>query len=112
LKKVGVNGSIEKNVVALARLAKNAGLDGVVSSPREIAPLRKALGGDFLIVTPGVRPTWATSHDQKRTATPAEAVAQGANYIVVGRPVTGVENPAVAFERIVAEMREAKDHDA
>jgi orotidine-5'-phosphate decarboxylase len=111
LKKVGMDGTIEKNVLRLARLAKASGLDGVVSSPHEIERIREELGEDFLIVTPGVRPSWAKSNDQKRIATPTEAILRGADYIVVGRPITGVENPAVACERIVEEMRGAKDHD-
>jgi len=107
LKKVGLRDSIDKNVLSLARLAKRSGADGVVSSPRELKMLRGQMGEDFLIVTPGVRPAWAESHDQKRTLTPGEAVARGADYLVVGRPITGVENPAVACGRIIDEMAAA-----
>lgn len=107
LKKMGVRDSIEKNVLSLARLAKGCGVDGVVSSPRELQMLRKHMGEDFIIITPGIRPAWAESHDQKRTLTPGEAVARGADYLVVGRPITGVENPAVACDRILDEMAAA-----
>lgn len=109
LKKVGIGGSIEKNVLSLARLARKCGLDGVVSSPNEIELIRKNTGEDFLIVTPGVRPDWAVANDQKRTATPRQAIERGSDYIVVGRPITGVENPAVACERIIDEIKEIKD---
>jgi len=108
LKKVGLGGSIEKNVLSLARLAKKCGLDGVVSSPNEIKSIRQNTGEDFLIVTPGVRPGWAVANDQKRTATPREAIERGADYIVVGRPITAVENPVVACERVLEELKEIK----
>ncbi len=107
LKKIGVDVNIQAHVLALSHLAARAGLDGVVSSPMEIGPVRKKLGGGFLIVTPGVRPEWAASNDQKRFATPAEAVRKGATYVVVGRPITGVENPPVACQRIIEEIKGA-----
>jgi orotidine-5'-phosphate decarboxylase len=112
LKKIGINGSIEKTVVSLARLAARCGMDGVVSSPEEIIPIREALGEDFLIVTPGVRPAWAASHDQKRTSTPEAAIERGASYVVVGRPITAVENPVVACERILEVVKNAKTRDS
>lgn len=108
LKKIGVNVNIQTHVLSLARLAAKCGLDGVVSSPMEIEAIRKRLGEEFLIVTPGVRPEWAASGDQKRFATPAEAVKKGANLVVVGRPITGVENPRVACERILEELKDAE----
>jgi orotidine-5'-phosphate decarboxylase len=104
LKKVGINDNMETQVLKLARLAKEAALDGVVASPSEIRPIRESLGKDFLIVTPGVRPSWAAAHDQKRIATPAEAVAAGADYIVVGRPVTEADDPLMAARRIAEEI--------
>ena len=110
LKKLGFDDNITTIVARLARLAKKSGLDGVVSSPDEIAVVRKSAGEDFLIVTPGVRPLWATAHDQKRIATPGEALLRGADYIVVGRPVTGAGNPEVACERIMKEMKEGENH--
>lgn len=104
LKKIGVDVSIEKEVLALAALAKDAGLDGVVASPKEAGLIRKNLGKDFLIVTPGVRPAWAASNDQKRIMTPAEAVKTGSDFIVVGRPVTEARDPARAAKDILKEI--------
>lgn len=105
LKKIGVNGNIQTHVLSLARLAAKAGLDGVVSSPMEIEAIRQDLGEEFLIVTPGVRPEWAPSNDQKRFTTPAEAVKKGTSYMVIGRPITGAGNPRIACERILDEIR-------
>ena len=94
-------------VVYLAQLAQEAGLDGVVASPLEIESVRKACGDNFLIVTPGIRPEWAESGDQRRITTPAEAIRRGADYIVVGRPIIEAEDPLEAAEMILDEMREA-----
>ena len=99
-----ISGTVETNVVHLARLAQRAELDGVVCSPQEIAAVRAACGDGFLIVTPGVRPAWAAKGDQRRVLTPAEAVAAGADYIVVGRPITHASNPAEAAERVLSEF--------
>ena len=88
----------------LAVLAQEAGLDGVVCSPQEIAAIRAACGRDVLLVVPGVRPAGAASGDQKRVATPAEAVRAGADLLVVGRPITGAPDPAAAARAIVAEI--------
>lgn len=100
---------LKKQVVRLALLAKNAGLDGVVASPQEIKDIRAACGKDFLIVTPGVRPTWAAKGDQKRVTTPREAIENGADYLVIGRPITNppkeVGSPADAVERILGELK-------
>ena len=90
-----------------AVLTQKAGLDGVVCSPWEISPIRKACGKDFLIVTPGVRPTWAATNDQERIMTPKEAMERGASYLVVGRPITTHPNPKEAARMVVAEMAEA-----
>lgn len=90
--------------VRLARLAQAAGCDGVVASPREAAAVRAACGPAFIIVCPGVRPAGSDTADQRRTATPAEAVAAGADYIVVGRPVTRAPDPAAAARAIIEEM--------
>ncbi|MGI6065358.1 MAG: orotidine-5'-phosphate decarboxylase [Bacillota bacterium] len=106
-REVGIARPIEEQVTAWAKLAQKAGLDGVVASPREILPLRKACGPDFLIVTPGVRPLWAATNDQKRVMTPKEAVQQGADYLVVGRPITAHKNPREAAAKIIEEMEEA-----
>lgn len=97
-----------EHVLHLARLAQDCGLDGVVASPHEAAAIRAACGPDLLIVTPGVRPAWAADGDQRRTLGPHEALAAGADYLVIGRPITAppaaVGMPAAAAARIVAEI--------
>jgi orotidine-5'-phosphate decarboxylase len=107
LAQVGVARGAGPQAVRLARLAKRAGLDGVVASPREIRTIRRACGPDFLIVTPGVRPAGADAHDQKRVLTPGEAIAAGADYLVVSRPVLAAQDPVTATEDIVADMGRA-----
>jgi orotidine-5'-phosphate decarboxylase len=104
LAEVGLQGSPEEVVVRLARLVQKAGLDGVVASPREIAAIREACGPHFLIVTPGIRPATASSDDQTRIATPESAIRAGADYLVIGRPITGAPDPAAAADAIAAEM--------
>jgi len=104
LKKIGIDDTMEKQVTKLAKLAKDAGLDGVVASPFEVRLIRKELGEEFIIVTPGVRPEWAAANDQKRVATPKEAVLNGADYIVVGRPVIEASDPAEAARKILKEI--------
>ncbi len=99
--------TLSEQVVYLAQLAQEAGLDGVVASPLEIETIRKACGDNFLIVTPGIRPEWAESGDQRRITTPAEAIRRGTDYIVVGRPIIEAEDPLEATEMILDEMREA-----
>lgn len=106
-REVGCARTVEEQVLHLARLASAAGLDGVVASPKEIASIRRILGTDFLIVTPGIRPDWAAKGDQKRVMTPAEAIRAGADYIVIGRPITASPNPRDAFERIIAEISQS-----
>ena len=103
LGEIGVNGSMADSVRRLAQLAKEAGTDGVVASPHEVALVREACGTDFLIVTPGIRPAGAAQGDQARAATPAAALAAGADYIVVGRPITEAADPAAAADAIVRE---------
>lgn len=88
----------------MALLAQESGLPGAVCSPQEASQLRQTCGDDFLLVCPGVRPTWAESGDQQRITTPNQAIAAGANYLVIGRPITQAENPAIAFERICEEL--------
>ena len=107
LGEVGFQGSPEEVVVRLARLAQAAGVDGVVASPREIAVIRQACGANFLIVTPGIRPAAGAVNDQARTATPASAIRAGADYLVIGRPITGASDPAAAADAIAAEMASA-----
>ena len=104
LGEIGVNGSMADSVRRLAQLAKEAGTDGVVASPHEVALVREACGTDFLIVTPGIRPAGAATGDQARAATPAAAIAAGADYVVVGRPITEAGDPAAAADAIVREM--------
>jgi orotidine-5'-phosphate decarboxylase len=95
-------------VLHLALLAQDSGLAGVVCSPQEVRQLRQTCGDEFLLVCPGVRPTWFESGDQRRTLTPAAAIQAGANYLVIGRPITASENPAEAFERICSEIEDAQ----
>jgi len=104
LKKVGIDAMIADEVSALARLAKEAGVDGVVASPQEARGIRADLGKDFIIVTPGVRPGNTASDDQKRVATPREAIEYGASYLVIGRPVTAAADPAAAARAIRTEI--------
>lgn len=95
-------GSVADQVVHYARLAQEAGLDGVVSSPHEIELIRAACGPDFLVVTPGVRPAGADIGDQKRVMTPSEAVNKGADYLVIGRPIIKADDPKAAAQAIAA----------
>lgn len=104
LEEAGIAGPVEKRVLALATLAKEAGLDGVVASAKEAKLIKKELGKQFIVVTPGVRPSWADEGDQKRVLTPKEALAEGADYIVVGRPIIEAEDPLLAAKRIIEEM--------
>ncbi|MBW4493245.1 MAG: orotidine-5'-phosphate decarboxylase [Oscillatoria princeps RMCB-10] len=90
----------------MAILAQEAGLAGAVCSPQEVSQLRRVCGDDFLLVCPGVRPVWAAAGDQRRTMTPADALKAGADYLVIGRPITAAPNPAAAFERICQEIAE------
>jgi orotidine-5'-phosphate decarboxylase len=104
LKRVGVVSGIENQVVRLARLAKEAGMDGAVASPQEIAPIRKECGRGFLIVTPGVRLRGKSWEDQKRVTTPEAAIRAGADYLVVGQPIREAADPVAAAREIVAAM--------
>ena len=107
LQAVGVPASPDDQVLRLADLARSVGLDGVVASPRETAAIRQACGPDFLIVTPGIRGGGAKAapDDQQRTLSPAEAVAAGSSYLVVGRPITAAADPRAAAELIKSEVR-------
>lgn len=98
---IGQNGPVAGQVSRLAGLAKAAGVDGAVCSPREIATLKASLGADFRLAVPGVRPAGSDSDDQKRTMTPADAVAMGADYLVIGRPITRAPDPIAAARAIV-----------
>ena len=103
---LGLPGEISQRVVAWAKLARECGLDGVVASPREVVAIRAACGEDFVIITPGVRPAGSGLQDQKRTMTPADAVAAGATYLVVGRPITGAGDRVAASIQVVKEMEQ------
>lgn len=113
LRQVGISGTPGARVVSLARLAKRAGLDGVVASPQEVRQIRRACGREFLIVVPGIRPaateekTSKPRDDQARVATPGEAIRAGADYLVVGRPITAAADPRAAAQAIVEEISEA-----
>ncbi len=104
IKACGVDDGLETQVLRLARLAKDCGLDGVVCSPLEAALLRRTLGGDFKLLTPGVRPRWAARDDQKRTLSPAAAIRAGADWLVIGRPISDADDPAASAEKIIAEI--------
>jgi len=113
LAEIGFSSGASESVIRLARLAQSAGADGVVASPREIAAIREVCGPEFVIVTPGIRPagealsSGALADDQARVATPLAALQAGADFLVVGRPITRASDPAAAAEAIVAEMEGA-----
>ena len=104
-RELGVGSSVEGHVLHLCGLAREAGLDGCVASPNEIAAIRRQFGPAWVIVAPGVRPVGAEAGDQSRTATPAAAARAGAHYLVVGRPITAAADPATAAQAILEEMR-------
>jgi len=101
---VGQGSDVVAQSLRLAQLAKEAGLDGAVCSPEEVKMLREACGKDFILMVPGIRPSWAKSFDQKRFMTPREAMAAGASYLVIGRPITETENPQETAKRIESEL--------
>ncbi|MBW8056945.1 MAG: orotidine-5'-phosphate decarboxylase [candidate division NC10 bacterium] len=104
LQTLGIGQALEEQVLSLARLAKEAGLDGVVASPREAEAIRRRLGPDLLLVTPGIRSRVGEPDDQRRVATARDALKAGADYIVVGRPILKAADPVEAVEKLVAEM--------
>lgn len=105
LQEIGIENEIEAQVLNLAKLTSESGLDGVVASPLEARKIRSTIQNkDFLIVTPGIRPQFASKDDQKRITTPAEAINAGANYLVIGRPITNAENRPQAVENIIKEL--------
>jgi orotidine-5'-phosphate decarboxylase len=104
---IGIAGTVEEAVLRYARIAQTAGLHGVVASPLEVRLIKEACGEPFITVTPGIRPAGADSHDQSRVLTPGEAIRQGSDYIVVGRPITKASSPRQAAEAILLEMARA-----
>ena len=107
MREVGIQGTPHDRALRLAHLARDCGLDGVVASPLEVRSIRKACGPDFLIVPQGIRPAGSAVHDQKRTATPAETIRAGADYLGVGRAITRARNPEAAAVRVAAEIAQA-----
>lgn len=101
---VGQSTPVADQVRRLALMAQQAGADGIVCSPAEVAMLRAACGPDFILMVPGIRPAWAAANDQKRMMTPAQALAAGADHLVIGRPITGEADPVAAARRIAAEI--------
>lgn len=101
---IGLNGSIEDNIIRLIRFSLDAGLDGVISSPEEVRGIRKEFGERPIVITPGVRPIWSSKDDQIRTKTPSEAISDGADYIVVGRPILRSSEPVKAVLMILDEI--------
>jgi len=106
-REIGIPGTMEDAVVRYARTAQAAGLDGVVASPREVVRIKSVCGAQFATVTPGIRPAGSAIGDQSRVMTPAEAFAQGTDYVVIGRPITGADDPRAALEGIVASIHQA-----
>jgi orotidine-5'-phosphate decarboxylase len=103
---VGQRNPAEAQAVRLAQLAQSSKLDGVVCSPKEILAIRKACDEDFKLIVPGIRPLWSASGDQKRFSSPASALKDGADYLVIGRPITAAPDPAEAAQRIADEIPE------
>ena len=104
LRETGISDEIDDQVLRLAKLGVARGVDGIVASPHEIKALRAEFAGKIKIVVPGIRPSWSEPGDQKRTMTPHEAIAAGADYLVIGRPITTDKNPREAVEKILEEL--------
>jgi len=104
LSAIGVEDKVEDQVVRLAKLTQDNGLDGVVCSAKEITPIREACGPDFKLIVPGIRPEWAAKGDQKRIMTPSDAVKAGADVLVIGRPITQADDPVEAARKIAQEL--------
>ena len=107
LERVGIEGTLRDRAVKLAQLAQACGMDGAVASAHEVGAIREVCGQDFIILVPAVRPAGAGTQDQSRVATPAEATHAGADYLVVGRPITAAKNPLLASHQIIQEISEA-----
>ena len=104
-RETGFSQNVDDAVPEMALRAKDSGLDGVVCSPLEVQALRRRLGDGFVLVTPGVRPSWAKAQDQRRIMTPKEAVAAGSDYLVIGRPITADPDPREAARRVIEELK-------
>ena len=104
LREIGISDEIDNQVLRLAKLGVAKGVDGIVASPHEIKSLRAEFGDKIKIVVPGIRPSWSEPGDQKRFATPSEAIEAGADYLVIGRPITAHKNPREAVETILGEL--------
>lgn len=102
-----ITGNISSSAIHLAQLAQRAGMDGVICSGQEVARIKAATAPSFLAVTPGIRPRMAASDDQKRVVTPVEAIQRGADYLVIGRPITKAKNPTATYQAIVENIEEA-----
>jgi orotidine-5'-phosphate decarboxylase len=110
LKEIGVERALKEEVVSLAQLCEASGIHGVVASPLEIEPIRSAIkNSGFVILTPGVRPAGAALNDQSRVMTPAEAIRAGANFLVIGRPITAAKDPGAAAWKILEEVKQAQE---
>jgi orotidine-5'-phosphate decarboxylase len=107
LSEIGFRCSVEDEVLLLAEFAKNVGITGLVASPQELGILRERFGSLFTMVVPGIRPAWSDVDDQKRIMTPRRAVEAGADYLVIGRPITASKDPKTAVQRIVDELEQA-----
>lgn len=106
-KQILIDHSMEETILSYAALAKECGLDGVVCSPLEVPMIKEKLGAEFLCITPGVRPAGSNTQDQKRITTPAAAIQNGSDYLVIGRPITGAQNVGDAFQNILEEINNA-----
>jgi len=104
LREIGIQGKIDDQVLRLAKLGVEAGIDGVVASPHEIKSLRREFGNKIRIVVPGIRPSWSEPGDQRRTMTPYEALEAGADYLVIGRPIVAHPNPTEAVAKVLGEL--------
>ena len=112
LRETGVDRGVEEHTVALASLGVASGIRGLIASPHELRALRGQLGQEVKIITPGVRPSWAGADDQKRFTTPQEALRNGADYLVIGRPITAHTDPREAARKIIAELATCVEGDA
>jgi orotidine-5'-phosphate decarboxylase len=108
LSQIGFRGSVQDEVLLLAELAKSVGISGLVASPQELGVLRERFGSLFTTVIPGIRPAWSESVDQKRTMTPQQAIEAGADYLVIGRPITAAADPKRALQRILDELEKGE----